>query len=739
MMQKFLFLAMALLFLPSVSFCENVSLFGNVQTTQSENLNAKFSKEVNSPVFLSVNKESVRQILNSDYKTLNIDIPLDGNNSANLKLSEYKILTPGAVIMEETADGRKIIPANVRFKCYTGFYNNDMNSLVIMCFADNFVKALLLTDNNSYTLATLEDETRLSNECILYANNKILRKNNFHCAADELPLSENTKRDIQNLRTESLTNTFLQANIALEVDNFTYNLYGQSSQNVSAYCLSLLSVSSALYNRDINVKFVVPSIHIWTTSDPYNATTSSGLLNQFRSWWNSNMQAAPRTLAHFITRRAGNLGGIAWLDALCASTSSGYGYGFSNTDGPINPLPTYSWDAMVVSHEIGHNFSSPHTHSCTWPGGMIDSCYTPEGTCYTGPAIPRPGTIMSYCHLTSAGIDLRLGFGPLPKAKIRQGAENAGCMSPAPESMLLSYPQGGETFITNSQVYIYWGTSSAGNVNIEYSTNAGSTWTSAATNISAQQHYYVWTVPYMATSTTSRLRIYDAGNPNASDTTPNFTIKVQLNGISTVTPVSPTTLITSPADTSRITFVWTSTGTLPGITYKWKIRKGSGQYTTFTSDSNGTATRMTIRKSKLDSLAKSFGLSGDSVLCAWAGTGYLNTDSVTSNANILIIKSSSVGVSNISSVIPSEHKLYSNYPNPFNPVTKIKFEIPKDEFVKITVFDLSGKAVTELVSEKLKAGAYETSFNAASLASGTYFYKIETNSFTETRKMVLLK
>ncbi|MBS1513906.1 MAG: zinc-dependent metalloprotease [Bacteroidetes bacterium] len=739
MMQKFLFLAMALLFLPSVSFCENVSLFGNVQTTQSENLNAKFSKEVNSPVFLSVNKESVRQILNSDYKTLNIDIPLDGNNSANLKLSEYKILTPGAVIMEETADGRKTIPANVRFKCYTGFYNNDMNSLVIMCFADNFVKALLLTDNNSYTLATLEDETRLSNECILYANNKILRKNNFHCAADELPLSENTKRDIQNLRTESLTNTFLQANIALEVDNFTYNLYGQSSQNVSAYCLSLLSVSSALYNRDINVKFVVPSIHIWTTSDPYNATTSSGLLNQFRSWWNSNMQAAPRTLAHFITRRAGNLGGIAWIDALCASTSSGYGYGFSNTDGPINPLPTYSWDAMVVSHEIGHNFSSPHTHSCTWPGGMIDSCYTPEGTCYTGPAIPRPGTIMSYCHLTSAGIDLRLGFGPLPKAKIRQGAENAGCMSPAPESMLLSYPQGGETFITNSQVYIYWGTSSAGNVNIEYSTNAGSTWTSAATNISAQQHYYVWTVPYMATSTTSRLRIYDAGNPNASDTTPNFTIKVQLNGISTVTPVSPTTLITSPADTSRITFVWTSTGTLPGITYKWKIRKGSGQYTTFTSDSNGTATRMTIRKSKLDSLAKSFGLSSDSVLCAWAGTGYLNADSVTSNANILIIKSSSVGVSNISSVIPSEHKLYSNYPNPFNPVTKIKFEIPKDEFVKITVFDLSGKAVTELVSEKLKAGAYETSFNAASLASGTYFYKIETNSFTETRKMVLLK
>lgn len=738
-MQKILLLAAALLFLPSVSFCENVNLFGKLQSTQSENLNAKFSKEVISPLFLSVNKESVRQILNSDYKTLNIDIPLEGNNIANLKLAEYDILTPGAIIMEESSEGRKVFPADIRFKCYKGFYNNDMNSMVIICFADNFVKALLLTENNSYTLATLEDETRLSNECILYANNKILRKNDFHCGTDELPLSEKTKHDVQNLKPESLSNTFLQANIALEVDNYTYNLYGQSTQNVSTYVLSLLSVSSALYNRDINVKLSVPSIHIWTTTDPYTGTTSNTLLNQFRTWWTSNMQATPRTLAHFITRRPGGLGGIAWVDALCASPSGGYGYGFSNTDGPINPLPTYSWDAMVVSHELGHNFSSPHTHSCTWPGGAIDSCYTVEGTCYNGPVIPRIGTIMSYCHLTSAGIDLRLGFGTLPKAKIRQGAENASCMSAAPEAMLLSYPQGGESFTTNTQQYIYWGTSSAGNVNIELSTNNGSSWTSIASGISAQQHYYIWTVPYMATNPNAKLRIYDAGNPSAADTTPAFTIKVLLNGITTVSPVNPTTILTSPTDTSRVTFSWTSTGTLPGINYKWKIRKGAGPYTPFVSDSNGSATRITMRKSKLDSLAKSFGLTGDSVLCAWAGSGYLNTDSVTSNVNILIIKTTTVGINNISTAIPTEHKLYTNYPNPFNPVTKIKFEIPKDEFVKITVFDLSGKVVSQLVNEKLKAGIYETDFNGAALSSGTYFYKIETGSFIETRKMVLLK
>lgn len=737
-MQKILFLVFVLLFLPLKSYAESLPLFSKVQSFQAENLNAKYLKDVSAPQFLTLNRESVRQILNSNFQNLDLNIPLEGNANANLKLSEFNILAPGALIMEESAAGRITYPANIPFKCYKGFYNNDMNSMVVICFAENFVKGIMLTDNNSYTLATLE-ENQLTDNCVLYANNKIIAKNDFECATDLLPVSDEAKKSMENFNPDNVSSTFLQANIALEIDQFTYNLYGASVPNVSAYTLSLLSVVSALYNRDINVKLVVPSIHVWTTPDPYTGTTSNTILNQFRTWWNANMQATPRTLVHFISRRAGGLGGIAWVDALCSSPSSGFGYGFSNTDGPIGQLPNYSWDVMVVAHEIGHNFGSNHTHSCTWPGGPIDSCYTVEGGCYSGPPIPRPGTIMSYCHLTSAGIDLKLGFGPLPKARIRQEAEGAGCMSAAPEQVLLSYPQGGETFTSNSLVYVYWGSSSTGNFKIEYSTNTGNTWTAIAT-VPSQDHYYIWTVPYIATSPNSRLRIYDESNPSIGDTVnSNFTIKVLLTGISLIAPSSLTSIVTTQADTSRVVFSWTSTGSIPGINYKWKIRKGSGQYLSFVSDSNGTATRFSIRKSKLDSIAVNFGLSGDSVLCAWVSTGYLNTDSVTSNANILILKTNTVGVNNISTIVPSEHKLYTNYPNPFNPTTKIKFQIPKDEFVKITVYDLSGKAVTELINERLKAGVYETDFNGASLASGTYFYKIETNNFVETRKMVLIK
>jgi len=739
-MQKLFIVVFVLLFLPVSSYCENLPLFSKVQSSQAENLAVKYYKEVNAPQFLNINKSVVSQILNSNFKTLNLNVPLDGAADANLKLTEFSILAPDAFIMAETSQGRVTMPANIPFKCYKGVYNNDVNSMVVICFGENFVKGILLTDNNSYTLSTLDDEHRLTDNCILYANNKVIAKNDFQCAADLLSVSEETKGSMANFNPDNVSNTFLQANIVLEIDNFTYGLYGNSIPNASAYALSLMSVSSALYNRDINVKFVIPSIHVWTTSDPYNGTTSSALLNQFRSWWNSNMQSTPRTLVHFITRRAGNLGGIAFIDVLCNSTTSGYGYGFSNTTGAIGPLPTYSWDVMVVSHEIGHNFSSPHTHSCTWPGGPIDSCYTVEGTCYSGPVVPRVGTIMSYCHLTSAGIDLRLGFGPLPKARIRQGAEGAGCMTAAPEQVLVSYPQGGETFFTNGQAYLFWGTSSTSNFNIELTTNSGTSWITLATNVPAQQHSYVWTVPYIVSSSNCKLRVYDAANPSIGDTVnSNFSIKLQLSSISLVSPPANTAYSTSRIDTSKVVFSWTSTGNIPGTNYKWKIKKLSGVYKSFVSDSNGTATRITIRKSKLDSLAAEFGMTSDSVICAWAGTGYVGNDSVTSDVRLITLRSTTVGVNTISSIVPAEHKLYTNYPNPFNPATKIKFEIPKDEFVKITVYDLSGKAVSYLVNERLQAGVYETDFDGARLASGTYFYKIETNNFVETRKMVLLK
>jgi hypothetical protein len=725
--------------LPVISFAQSLSLFSKASERTTGEMKTKFSAEVKDAQFLNVNKNSVQQILSSNSKTLELNLPLENGANASLKLSEYNILTDNAIISMMTNEGEKIYNGKIPFKCYKGVFNNDVNSLAVICISDYFVKGILLTEGSSYTLSTFGDN-ELSNNCILYEDSKLKIKNDFHCGSEAFAIPDKIKNQMQSLKPESVSNTFLQANIAIEIDKITYATYGSSVPNASAASLALLSVVSAIYNRDINVKLVVPYIHVWITTDPYTGASSGDLLDQFVDHWNANFSSVNRTLAHFLTRRSGGLGGIAYLDVLCDSPVNGLGYGFSNIMGAYSQLPVYSWDVMVVAHELGHNFGSPHTFSCSWQGGPIDTCYAPEGSCYNGPTRSRVGTIMSYCHLNGS-IDLRLGFGPLPKALIRTNAENAPCISPAPEQLLLSYPQGGETFATSTQQYLYWGTSSASNFNIDLTTNNGTSWTSLAIGVPAQQHYYVWTVPYIPTSTNCKIKIYDAGNPSIADTVNGtFTIKATLNSLSLTAPVNGASYFTTYNDTSRVVFSWTSSGTLPAIKYKWKIRKPGGQYISFTSDSNGAATRFTIRKSKLDSLAAyNFGLTGDSVICGWIASSFINSDSLSSEIRFVTIRTNTVSVKNISTVIPIEHKLYTNYPNPFNPVTKIKFEIPKDEFVKITVFDLSGKAVSEIVNEKLKAGIYEADFNGINLASGTYFYKIETASFIQTKKMILIK
>ncbi|MCI0450682.1 MAG: T9SS type A sorting domain-containing protein [Chlorobi bacterium] len=83
--------------------------------------------------------------------------------------------------------------------------------------------------------------------------------------------------------------------------------------------------------------------------------------------------------------------------------------------------------------------------------------------------------------------------------------------------------------------------------------------------------------------------------------------------------------------------------------------------------------------------------------------------------------------------------LYSNYPNPFNPVTSIKFDVPIETSVKLIIYDALGREVTVLVNGKLKPGSHSVTWNAEGYASGIYFYKLESEEFTEIRKMVLMK
>jgi len=97
------------------------------------------------------------------------------------------------------------------------------------------------------------------------------------------------------------------------------------------------------------------------------------------------------------------------------------------------------------------------------------------------------------------------------------------------------------------------------------------------------------------------------------------------------------------------------------------------------------------------------------------------------------------GVEGNISNIPTVFKLYDNYPNPFNPVTTIKYDVPKNSFVKLMIYDILGQEVATLVNEKKEAGRYEIKWDGISFASGTYFCKMETDAYTEIKKMILIK
>lgn len=89
--------------------------------------------------------------------------------------------------------------------------------------------------------------------------------------------------------------------------------------------------------------------------------------------------------------------------------------------------------------------------------------------------------------------------------------------------------------------------------------------------------------------------------------------------------------------------------------------------------------------------------------------------------------------------VPEKYSLSQNYPNPFNPATRIAYAIPVKELVKVKVFDMLGKEISVLVNEVKEPGSYMVNFDAFHLSSGIYYYRIESGSFTETKKMILVK
>jgi hypothetical protein len=114
------------------------------------------------------------------------------------------------------------------------------------------------------------------------------------------------------------------------------------------------------------------------------------------------------------------------------------------------------------------------------------------------------------------------------------------------------------------------------------------------------------------------------------------------------------------------------------------------------------------------------------------GTGYTGKLYKT-RANIV------TGIAGNGNNIPEKFELEQNYPNPFNPKTIITYVLPVKNYLKLSVFDITGKQIAELVNMLQSSGKYEVEFDGSGLSSGVYFYKLDAGNFTSTKRMVLIK
>jgi hypothetical protein len=154
------------------------------------------------------------------------------------------------------------------------------------------------------------------------------------------------------------------------------------------------------------------------------------------------------------------------------------------------------------------------------------------------------------------------------------------------------------------------------------------------------------------------------------------------------------------------------------------------------SDVNGVFHLPSLPSGNLKIIVNRLGFSGDSTNVNVLASS--NIDSINFTLNNLY-----TGIKPINNEVPNEYKLYQNYPNPFNPVTKIRFEVPLSKggsgVVSLKIYDITGREITTLINESLNPGTYEITFDGNNLSSGIYFYRIQTKSFSDTKRMVFIK
>ncbi len=341
---------------------------------------------------------------------------------ADVRLTRFEIYAPGAKIWKVEGERRTEVPRS-RTAFFRGMAENDPDVRVFVAVDPDTrrFEGLAVSSEGSYEIRPFGKAGRghlVTVPEYFFPENGKPQPLSWACGQSGAPLDflEDKPAALPEGSTvDSPFGTVIASlhnvTVAVDTDNELMQLkFSDNTTNATNYVAALIAAMNVIYVRDLNIQLLQGEtlLRVSTAPDPYTVTgsgASSAQLSEFSNYWSANYGGLSRGLAMLLSGKSSSpnsSSGIAWVPGLC-STSTGYSFSqvflFAGSTG--------STDAFVVGHEIGHNFSSPHTH-CYSP--TIDNCYNLQAGCYAGAtSCPAPttingvtnvkGTLMSYCHL----------------------------------------------------------------------------------------------------------------------------------------------------------------------------------------------------------------------------------------------------------------------------------------------------------------------------------------------------
>lgn len=392
------------------------------------------------------------------------DWPLGPQERADVLLTRFDVYAPGARVLVDEGNGRlREIPRS-RLAFFSGTAANDPE---VMIFASvdpdsGHVNGFTRTRDAFHEIHPLSEVPSLAvaqgvrRHLVAPAEVFVSERgedSSWTCGQSGAPLDflqemdqlrQASEAQVDSVFASAIT-TLHTATIAVDTDNELLSIkFGNNTTTAGNYIASLIASMTVIYERDLLVRLLQGETILRPSSqpDPYNQATagsaSSAKLNEFSNIWNTTYANVPRALAMMLSGKGGSgASGIAWLNGLC---NDYYGTSFSQVF--TSGTTPSSGDILVVAHELGHNFGSPHTH-CYSPA--IDNCYNAEPGCFSGTrSCPAPqtingvtnvtGTLMSYCHVSGiSGCSSKHVFHPATVTRLQpiiQGKVNS-CIFPA--------------------------------------------------------------------------------------------------------------------------------------------------------------------------------------------------------------------------------------------------------------------------------------------------------------------